>query len=84
MEVGRAFRPVRAWDFVAARGVAPEAGSCARMIAAGAAGESGTARAQKLGFHLVKSCFWDYGMIPEIDMKTTSIYICTAGMAFSI
>jgi hypothetical protein len=51
-------------------------------MTAGAAGEA-KGKAAKLGVRLVISCFWDYGIIPELDIKARSIYICTARMVFS-
>jgi hypothetical protein len=51
---------------------------------AGAAGEVEGGKLAKLGFRLVIPCFWNYGVIPELDINPTSLYICTPRMVFSI
>jgi hypothetical protein len=55
---------------------------CVRMKV-GAAVKVEEGKRAKLGFRLVISCFWDYGVIPELDIEAMPIYICTARMASS-
>src|SRR6266571_4046599 len=87
MKCRRSSEDARALDICAFR-LACEDGDCtrqmrlaiplARAVSRCPSGEAEGGNWANLGVRLVISCFSDYGVLPELDINATSIYIWTA------